>query len=230
MVPLWKQFEKYVLIHNHRQGNDRIWADSLNKIRVADLPDDVVNQVIGQVTNDPLMEDDVIHAFYANKNVNEHNAKMMAKCKGEAVTFKAEKIKMKGFKNYCIENEMIEGTGFFDVLKLKVGARVCLITNLDQIDDLMNGQWGRVVGLETEPHKCAIVKFDNPNVGLMQQKAHPKLAEKYGGTPIFYYELEFSLKNNPNLKGKVRQIPLRLSWASTIHKLQVTNFRAITLS
>ena len=176
-----------------------------------------------------MMEDDVIHAFYPNKAVNEHNAKMMKKMEGEEVMFKAEKIKMKGFKNYCIENEMIEGTGFFDVLKLKVGARVCLITNLDQIDDLMNGQWGRVVGLETKPHRCAIVKFDNPNVGIMQQKAHSELAEKYGGTPIFYHEMEFSLKCNPNLKGKIRQIPLRLSWASTIHKLQVINFMGITL-
>ena len=119
---------------------------------------------------------------------------------------------------------LIDSTNFSMNLQLKVGARVCLITNLDQIDDLMNGQWGRVVGLETKPHKCAIVKFDNPNVGIMQQRAHSELAEKYGGTPIFYHEMEFSLKCNPNLKGKIRQIPLRLSWASTIHKLQVINF------
>merc|ERR1712001_177886 len=169
-----------------------------------------------------MLDDGVIHAFYPNKEVNAHNAKMLSKATGEAVVFEAEKIRMKGFKKYCIENGMIEGTGFFEYLTLKLGARVCLITNLDQIDDLMNGQWGRVVGLETEPHKIAIVKFDDPEVGKMQQKAHPVVAEKYGGTPIFYFEMEFSLKCNPNLKGKIRQIPLRLSWASTIHKLQVT--------
>ena len=64
VAPLWEEFEKYVLTHNHRQGNDRIWADCLNKVRVADLPDEVVDKLIEQVTKEPLMEDDVIHAFY----------------------------------------------------------------------------------------------------------------------------------------------------------------------
>ena len=212
-------------MHNHRQGDDRTWAENLNQIRVADgpdLPDEVIDKLIERVTDDPMMDDGVIHAFYPNKQVNAHNAKMLSNASGEAIVFEADKVKMKGFKNYCIENGMIEGTGFFEYLTLKVGARVCLVTNLDQIDDLMNGQWGRVVGLETDPNKIAIVKFDDPNVGLMQQKAHPTLAQKYDGTPIFYFEMEFSLKCNPNLKGKIRQIPLRLSWASTIHKLQVT--------
>ena len=54
-MPLWDQFEKYVLKHNHRQGEDQIWADNLNNIRVADLPDEIVEKLIERVTREPLM-------------------------------------------------------------------------------------------------------------------------------------------------------------------------------
>ena len=212
-------------MHNHRQGNNGIWAGNLNQIRIGHLPDEVVDKLISLTTDEELLDHNTIHGFYPNSKVNAHNDKMLSITEGEEVSFQAIHIPMKGIRGkYSTENGMIEGTGFFDILKLKVGARVALITNLDQIDDLMNGQWGTIVGLETKPHKCAIVKFDDPNVGKMQRQAHSDLANKYdGGTPIFYYELEFSLKTNPNLKGKIQQIPLRLSWASTFHKVQVNN-------
>ena len=35
-------------MHNHRQGDDRTWAENLNQIRVADgvdLPDEVIDEL-----------------------------------------------------------------------------------------------------------------------------------------------------------------------------------------
>ena len=55
-MQLWERFEKYTLMHNHRQGDDRIWAECLNQIRVSDgddLPDEVIDKLIERVTNDP---------------------------------------------------------------------------------------------------------------------------------------------------------------------------------
>ena len=77
-MQLWERFEKYTLMHNHRQGDDRIWAENLNQIRVSDgddLPDEIIDKIIQRVTNDPMLDDGVIHAFYPNKEVNAHNAK-----------------------------------------------------------------------------------------------------------------------------------------------------------
>ena len=105
MFSLWERFEKYVLMHNHRQGEDRDWAECLNQIRVSngpDLPDEAVDKLIERVTDDPMMDDSVIHAFYPNKAVNDHNAKMLSQASGEAIVFEADKIRMKGFKKYCI--------------------------------------------------------------------------------------------------------------------------------
>lgn len=84
------------------------------------------------------------------------------------------------------------------ILKLKVGARVMLLQNLDTSQGLCNGTCGYVTKLET--HSVS-VKFDN--------------------------DLEIELKRKPfqlHSNGKVlierKQIPLMLAYACSIHKAQ----------
>ena len=152
---------------------------------------------------------------------------MLQEIEGKEITFHAEKFPPKdaGVKSLRVENNVIEGTNFLDVLNIKIGAKVQLIHNVDNIDNLTNGQWGRVIDFLLKPVKCVIVKWDDENVGKTQRRNHPILSNRYqnqNGTPVFYEEIKFSLKNNPGLTGRLRQMPLKLSWASTIHKLQVS--------
>ena len=54
-----------------------------------------------------------------------------------------------------------------DELKLKIGARVMLISNIDVADLLSNGSVGTVLGVEEGQNgniTAVIVKFDNPDV------------------------------------------------------------------
>ena len=108
-----------------------------------------------------------------------------------------------------------------------------IVKNIDLMDDLYNGAGGTVVAVEYTGSKevhCIIVKFDNESVGQQKRAKYADLAKKYkesNGTPIFRedHEYQFASKNgkwNQTATGKLSQFPLRLFYASTAHKVQVS--------
>ena len=108
-----------------------------------------------------------------------------------------------------------------------------IVKNIDLMDDLFNGAGGTVVAVEYTGSKevhCIIVQFDNESVGQQRREKYSELAKKYkesNGTPIFREEDEYQLasktgKWNTTAKGKLQQFPLRLFYASTAHKVQVS--------
>ena len=70
-------------MHNHRQGNDGVWADGLNEIRTAGLSEEVVDMLFGRITDELLCNHEIIHGFYKNADVNTHNEKMLNSTEGE---------------------------------------------------------------------------------------------------------------------------------------------------
>ena len=122
-----------------------------------------------------------------------------------------------------------------DTLKLKVGARCLLTSNMDTVDELVNGASGTIIGLETknEGVDSIITKFDRPSCGQNHRLKYPVLTKKYlseNGTPIFRQEVEISLNSNKGKslgKGsiaKVHQFAIMINYASTAHKIQVRNY------
>ena len=73
-----------------------------------------------------------------------------------------------------------------------------------------------------EKLKAIIVAFDNKDTGIKQMRDHQNDCLQYkdqNGVPIYRTTLEHSLKSG-GARGKTTQFPIKLSWATTCHKLQ----------
>ncbi len=231
--PLWEKFEPYLLQHNHRQGESKDWANSLNRIREGILTDNDELVLRSRITEEPFLIEDAMHVFYTNKEVHDHNTKMLEQLTTKAKDFNAIHILPKGFSTRTTKHGTVASTQFQEVLRLRIGARCMLIFNVNTIDELVNGATGTVLGFEKGKRfvknifDCIVVKFDDDSCGQAQRKKYPLLSEKYkeeNGTPIFRHELEYFIQSGRKThaaQAKVIQFPLRVCYASTAHKMQV---------
>ena len=86
---------------------------------------------------------------------------------------------------------------FLQELKIKVGAIVMLIHNLDVSDCLTNGSHGDLVSIEKDstntPYRL-MIKFDDDCQGAQRRQNYQRLGEKYQGcTPIDKILFQYSL-------------------------------------
>ena len=226
---LFESFTPHVFVQNHRQGKSRDFAETLNNIRVGELTEADQNLLMSRLTNEEFLEDDAMHIFYTNKEVNEHNKKMLDKIQEPEICIKAKKFAPKGYEPKESPNGTVDSTQFMNVLKIKKGARCVLNFNVDVIDGLVNGSSGTIIGIEMRLGKpyCVMVQFDDPSCGKELRAKFPQLAKKYedkNGTPIFMQDLEYQVMSRKGYghatKSKVRQFPLKLFYSSTAHKMQ----------
>ena len=234
--PLWNEFKPMILKHNHRQGKDKSWAESLNRFREGIVWDEDIEVLKSRQIAKPLDDKTSTHIFYYNEGVIAHNKKMLNSLQGELVEEKASQALPKGCKSVInTKKGTIGQSDFQETVRLKERARVMLVYNLDLMDDMYNGATGEVIGVEKKKGEvyCIVVKFEEESVGVQWRIKHfsryPDLKAKYekeNGTPIFRHELKFQLsKKAPGWKGaaegKLRQFPLTTNYAQTSHKMQV---------
>ena len=149
--PLWKEFKPMILKHNHRQGKDKSWAESLNRFREGIVRDEDVEVLKSRQIAKPLDDKTSTHIFYYNEGVIGHNKKMLNSLDGELVEEKATQALPKGCKSVINPKKGTMGqSDFQETVRLKVGARVMLVYNLDLMDDMYNGASGEVIGVEKE--------------------------------------------------------------------------------
>ena len=236
--PLWHEFKPMILKHNHRQGEDKTWAESLNRFREGIVLDEDVEVLKSRQIATPLLDQTCTHIFYYNEGVVSHNKKMLNSLDGELVEVKATQALPKGCKSVIHSTKGTIGqSDFQETVRLKVGARVMLVYNLDLMDDMYNGASGEVIGIEKDKKGqvyCIIVRFEEESVGVQHKVKlflkYPPLKAKYekqNGTPILKHELKFQLaKKTPGWKGaaegKLLQFPLTTNYAQTSHKMQVS--------
>jgi ATP-dependent DNA helicase PIF1 len=144
-----------------------------------------------------------------NSNVRSQNDILPTKlyCKNidvDAINiFELRKLKSES-KSYvleCISKEKLDASKYCNAphaVELKIGAQVMLLYNLNTEIGLINGSRGIVVNFNE--HDAPIVQFKNI---LTTINIHT-----------------WEIKRDEILIGKIRQIPLRLAWALTIHKSQ----------
>ena len=128
--PLWNKFEYIDLKENHRQGEDRYWADILNRIRVGKQTEtDILTlkeRVRNEMDNEILEDKDAFFIYGTNKNVNKMNNRRLKELSGEEIIVKAICLHrtIKQFDPPEGNAGEVNTTPFQKELRLKMGAKV----------------------------------------------------------------------------------------------------------
>lgn len=192
----WQQAHFHVcyLEEQHRQGSDPL-AAILNDIR---------NGVAGEHTKVPLRtrykkepqgNTKATKLYSRNINVDVINERELAALPGQMRLFNMTSEGFggltAGLKKSCLAPEQ---------LKLKIGAEVMFIKN-DAMGRYVNGTRCVVIGFEKSPDAWPIVKtYDNYTMSV-----HPEA---------------WTYEEHGIVRATIKQVPLRLAWAITIHKSQ----------
>lgn len=112
-----------------------------------------------------------------------------------------------------------------------------LYRNLDVTDGLVNGALGTVVGfIEYVPARsqprAVLVQFGQVTVGAAaRQENFSNLSQHPQAVPITAIDVKFSISGKKSgMEITRQQIPLRLSWVTTIHKVQGMTVQQIVVS
>ena len=227
----WKMLQVINLTTNHRQGNDKTYADLLNRIRTGDhTPDDLE---LLETRLRPKHHEDLSKANLficcTRKKVAEHNEGYLTSLPGELFELKAinHLAAQKKFKPKIHPEGTIGQTSFMNQLKLKLRAKVILIHNINTPDALTNGQLGILTGViksDLEHTDKLVVKFNNENVGKETRKKHPGITARYkDGTIIERVSFKYPISKKSkevSSQATLIQFPLKLAHSITTHKIQ----------
>ena len=231
--PLWKKFQCLTLEINHRQGEDREYAEILNRIRVGQETDNDIEILEKQVRKekhwDIVKGIDVLYIYGTNKKVNQMNRHRLKAIKGEERIIRAICLHktIKKFDPPEGKAGEVNKTPFQKELKIKIGAKVMLTYNVDTSDGLTNGAFGELVGIMEDSKgniSKLIVKFDQTTIGKEKRRLNPEISRKYpDGTMIEKVNFPFSISKSKTSvvnTANVIQFPIRLAFACTAHKVQ----------
>ena len=213
----WKNCIKRVIIlkHIHRQ-NDIKFVELLERIRKG-VPTKSDLEIIRSRVNikdcggETNIEPTRLYPIrFEVEKINKH---YLEKIESELVIYTVEKVYMEGFYDEIsnIMNNFILHSQMEPELQLKIGAQVMLIINLSIKKGLVNGSRGVVTGFT---NKGPIVKFMN---GIECEI----VSYEWNLNKLKFYSII-----------TIKQIPLILAWAITIHKCQgmTLDFAEIDLS
>ena len=234
--PLWYQFQLAELTQIMRQKDDAKFAQLLNRVRTASCSKDDIallksREISPDMDNYPM---DILHVYSTHKLVDEHNQKMLRKIHETVHTVKA--IDSKKDKNSGIDikfpDKVSETGGLETSLKIAVGCKVMLTYNLDVTDGLANGATGTVshIVIVADTVVNILVVFDDPRIGVKAKRLSQYRQNYPNSVPISRHEAIFNIGIRKCISASRRQFPLRLSWASTIHKVQGLTTDSIVVS
>jgi ATP-dependent DNA helicase PIF1 len=209
--PLWSPtFQHVILLHTIFRQSDKVFMKLLHQVRQGGISKNSFERLCGRTLRqghklviDKTMKPTIISPLkHTARTINEKN---MAELTGESYSYQSTLVKSDEFNHktfsLLVDREIIQLEKRMNADKqitLMVGARVMCVVNLDMGGgpQIVNGSQG------------IITKFVD---GL------PVVAFKNGITKLMDYH-QWRSDDLPGLS--VKQIPLILSWAITIHKSQ----------
>jgi hypothetical protein len=222
-TPNWKncKFNIFELKNIHRQ-NDKTFIDLLNDIRIGKITEQglkIINSCIAKNPVDPYNlgcqitpENRTWVTIYTkNIDVDNENNEMLKKIEGEEYTYEmtTDYVVLDNSKKYIYKSILEKALELFkkdctapQKLKLKVGATVMLLKNLDfsTKGSLVNGLCGKVKSIE-KATGYPYVEFENGRRSVISFSSWTRTINGIGEISI-------------------TQIPLKLGYAITAHKSQ----------
>ena len=226
MVNLWEMFKNVELTQNHRQAGDREYAFMLNRISMGEQTEEDINILASRISEESPSE--ALYIFGTNDPCKKHNDIYLEKLDGEMHIFKVLYPKNGTLARVCKNTGRVKPTSFLEELRLKVGAKVIIINNVDTSDYLSNGTCGYVAGFDwSRGNKPEITKIlvqcEDPRAGAKERARHSKHPIYPDATPISRETYEYTIgdpERDHSAKAKLIQFPLDLASAMTCHKVQ----------
>ncbi len=193
-------FTRILLSEQKRQDENTPFYKMLSRLRFGDtsLLDVLKPRVNASIEGHP----DPVHIYCINKQVDAYNAKRYAELKTIEKMFASQvhgdERHREHFRRNCPAPE---------ILRLKPGAKVMLLKNLDVTGGFVNGSVGVVKGFTPSGVDVDFGKYGTSIVEADSWEIKEQIASKTG---------EMSYKTMATFK----QIPLKLCWASSSHKAQ----------
>jgi hypothetical protein len=108
-------------------------------------------------------------------------------------------------------------------IELKIGAYVMILANDTKGFTYANGDCGLIVGRDSQHIQVRLARNDSVvNVGVITRKVHTVDPDECGaiGSSATWGQPYFDEQAEKYVIGAVEYLPLRLAWASTVHKSQ----------
>ena len=180
--------------------------------------------------NHPDLKNASLFIVCKRRDCAEMNDHYLNSLDGELVTIQAihHNATQAKYKPYIEPKEgAVATTSFIDKLKLKIGAKVMIIHNINTADCLTNGQLGELVSLIKttggEVDKL-IIKLNNNKAGQENKSKHCQLTSIYPDCVVIErVNIQYTLRKRSGEAGAsatVIQFPVKLEFAITSHKIQ----------
>lgn len=192
----WKECDIKVhrLTRIFRQEDEK-FSTALSKIRIGELDDEVINLLSSRVNvEDESPKLPPVNIYPTNRQVDNENETRLAEIDSPLRTFDSKDYSV----SYSAQKLLDQSCLAPAELKLKKGARVMLLRNLDTVSGLANGSTGTVESMGSDFVK---VNFDNGESRIIKTQT-------------------WKVKRGHALIASREQLPLRLAWAITAHKAQ----------
>lgn len=182
------------LSEQHRQA-DLKFLDLLSSIRSGAVAADHQKYLNDRLVDYSLIKNkSITKLFPHNENVDRLNSEELEKLDGQLQTFlmegRGKDFLMDQLKRSCLSPE---------ILNLKIGALVMFTKNNFE-DGFVNGTLGIVIGFNGEDCYPIIKTRDGKKINVLP--------------------MEWTIEDGEEVLARIRQLPLRLAWAITIHKSQ----------
>jgi ATP-dependent DNA helicase PIF1 len=205
----WQEARIHVFVLDQvMRQKDEEFAGVLSRVRVGDTSDEVRSKLRPRINApDPNPEVVPVNLRTHNADADRINFEKLAELPGEESTWEASDTGSEYAQRTLDQNCIAPKT-----LRLKVGARVMLLWNIEVEAGLANGTLGEVVEIKKSIWGTVpVVKFSNGTVMDMEKQS-------------------LEMKKNGEVIASRMQYPLRLSWAISIHKSQGLTLEKIRVS